>query len=139
LVLYRAVTGLSGSNAPQAGKYVILLQPENAANGSVAAGYAALSLGAGGALALGGALPDNTPISGSARMSADGIWPVYSVPPSYKGKGMLIGWQTNTPSGASDGQLFWFKPAIGFATNLTSIGARFQAPVENTQYQMRVA
>jgi cyclophilin family peptidyl-prolyl cis-trans isomerase len=139
LVLYRAPTSLSGSNAPQTGKYVILLQPENAAIGSVAAGYAALSLGAGGALALGGALPDNTPISGSARMSADGIWPVYIVPPSYKGKGMLIGWQTNTPSGASDGQLFWFKPAIGFATNLTSTGARFQAPVENTQYQMRVA
>jgi peptidyl-prolyl cis-trans isomerase A (cyclophilin A) len=136
LVLYRSVTRLPASNAPAAGKYVVLLQPENDTN---TAGYAAISLQASGALSLGGALPDNTTISQSAKMSQDGIWPVYIVPSSYKGNGMIIGWQTNTPSGACDGQLFWFKPAIGFATNLTSTGAAFAAPVANTQYQMVLA
>jgi cyclophilin family peptidyl-prolyl cis-trans isomerase len=139
LVLYRSVTRLPGSNAPAAGKYVVLLQPENDINAPAAAGYAAISLQASGALALGGTLPDNTAISQSAKMSQGGIWPVYIVPSSYKGRGMIIGWQTNTPSGACDGQLFWFKPAIGFATNLTSSGAAFAAPVAGTQYQMVLA
>jgi cyclophilin family peptidyl-prolyl cis-trans isomerase len=139
LVLYRSVTRLPGSNAPAAGKYVVLLQPENDTNAPAAAGYAAISLGANGALAVGGTLPDNTAISQSAKMSKDGIWPVYIVPPSYKGKGMIIGWQTNTPSGACDGQLFWFKPSVGSASNLTCTGAAFAAPAAGTQYQMVLA
>jgi hypothetical protein len=72
-------------------------------------------------------------------MSKDGIWPVYIVPSSYNSKGMIIGWQTNTPSGARSGQLYWFKPAIGYATNLTSTGAAFAPPLADTQYQMVVA
>jgi hypothetical protein len=139
LVLYRSVTRLSGSNAPAAGNYAVLLKAENAANGPVATGYAAVSLRAAGSLALGGALPDNTAISGSAWMSKNGIWPVYIVPSSYKGKGMIIGWQTNTPSGACNGRLFWRKPAIGVANNLISAGAAFAAPVAGTRYQMLLA
>jgi hypothetical protein len=134
LVLYRSVTRLN--NAPAAGKYVVLLEPENDTNAPAAAGYAAISLQASGAVAMGGTLPDNTAISQSAKMSKDGIWPVYIVPSSYKRKGMIIGWQTNTPSGTCDGQLFWFKPAIGYATNLTSSGAAFEAPAEGTDYPM---
>jgi cyclophilin family peptidyl-prolyl cis-trans isomerase len=136
LVLYRAVTRLSSTNAPAAGKYAVLLQPQNTNNVLAANGYAAISLGDGGDVALGGTLPDNTAISQSAQMSKDGIWPVYIVPSSYQAKGMIIGWQTNTPSGACDGQLFWFKPAIGYATNLTSAGAEFAPPVADTQYQV---
>jgi cyclophilin family peptidyl-prolyl cis-trans isomerase len=139
LVLYRAVTHLSGSNAPPSGKYVLLLQPQNSTNDPVASGYAALSLGASGAITLGGSLPDNTPISRSARLSKDGIWPVYIVPSSYKGKGMIIGWETNTSPGACDGQLFWFKPSVGFASMLTTSGAEYMAPVADTQYQMILA
>ena len=139
LVLHRSVTRLSGSNAPAPGNYALLLQPANAAGTPAAAGYAVVSLGANGALALGGTLPDNTPISQSAWMSKDGIWPVYMVPPSYQGKGMIIGWQTNTPSGACDGQLFWFKPSAGVATNLTSTGAEFAAPLAGAPYQMVLA
>jgi cyclophilin family peptidyl-prolyl cis-trans isomerase len=136
LVLYRSVTRLPASNAPVAGKYVVLLQPESGLDVAAATGYAAISLQTSGALSLGGTLPDNTAISQSAKMSQGGIWPVYIVPPSYKGQGMIIGWQTNTPSGACEGQLFWFKPALGFATNVTSTGAAYAAPVAGTQYQM---
>jgi cyclophilin family peptidyl-prolyl cis-trans isomerase len=139
LVLYRAVTRISGSNAPAAGKYVLLVQPEDASNAPVATGYEAISLTANGALSLVGVLSDNTAISQSAKMSKDGIWPVYIVPSSYKGKGMIIGWQTNTLAGACDGQLFWCKPGPGSASNLTSSGAVFAGPAANTQYQMILA
>jgi hypothetical protein len=142
LVLYRGVTRLAGSTAPAAGRYVVLLQPGNITNGSVADGYAAITLGSGGGLALGGTLPDNTAISESARMSKDGIWPVYIVPSIYKvkgvGEGMILGWQTNTPSGACEGELYWFKPAIGSATNLAANGAKYQAPAAGTTSQMVV-
>jgi cyclophilin family peptidyl-prolyl cis-trans isomerase len=136
LVLYRAVDGHSDSNAPAAAKDVLLLQSQDAANGSLATGYAAVSIAAGGTLALAGVLPDNAAISQSAKISQDGIWPFYSVPSSYRAKGMIIGWQTNTPSGASQGQLFWYKPGTGSASNLVSTGAAFAAPVAGTQYQM---
>jgi hypothetical protein len=52
---------------------------------------------------------------------------------------MIIGWQTNTPAGACNGQLFWSKPSAGSASNLTSSGAVFAAPAAGTQYQMVVA
>jgi cyclophilin family peptidyl-prolyl cis-trans isomerase len=137
MVLHRSVTNISGSNLPAAGNYVLLVRTEeDASNGPAATGYAAVSLAANGALALAGALPDNTAIAQSAKMSQDGIWPVYVVPSSYKGKGMVMGWQTNTPSGACEGQLFWCKPGARFASNLTSSGAAFAAPLAGTQYQM---
>jgi cyclophilin family peptidyl-prolyl cis-trans isomerase len=142
LVLYRAATKLSGSNEPAAGKYVLLAQPANASNGPAASGYAAVSLAAGGAITLSGALPDNTAISQSAKMSKDGIWPVYIVPSSYKGKGMVIGWQTNdlsSSTGACEGQLFWYKPGAGVVSNLTTTGGAFAAPLADTQYQMLLA
>jgi hypothetical protein len=133
------VTNLSGSNAPAAGKYVLLVQPENAAGGPVATGYAAVSLAASGALALSGVLPDNTAISQSAKMSQSNIWPVYITLSSSKGKGMVIGWQTNTFPTACEGQLYWYKPGTGFASNLISTGAVFAAPAAGTQYQMLLA
>lgn len=139
LLLNRAATRLPGSNGPAAGNYALLLQPENPANTPAATGYAAVSLGTGGTVALGGTLPDNTVLSQSAMISKDGVWLVYIVPSSYKGKGMIIGWQTNTPTGRCDGQLFWFKPSQGVATNLTSTGAEFAAPLAGSQYQMILA
>jgi peptidyl-prolyl cis-trans isomerase A (cyclophilin A) len=139
IVLYRSVTRLAASNAPAAGKYAVLLQPENDLDAPVATGYATISLQTTGALAMAGTLPDNTAISESAKMSRDGIWPVYIVPPGYKNKGMIIGWQTNSPSGACEGQLFWYKPGTGMSSNLASSGALFAAPLADTQYQLVLA
>jgi hypothetical protein len=137
LVLYRGVTRLSGSNAPNAGRYALLLQSETNAASPVAAGYATVSLAGAGAVALGGFLPDNTAIARAARISKDGIWPMYMS--RYGGKGMIIGWETNTPAGTCNGQLFWFNPSIGYVTNLVSTGAAFSAPVADTQYQIILA
>jgi cyclophilin family peptidyl-prolyl cis-trans isomerase len=136
LVLHRAVTRLTGSNAPEAGKYVTLLQPGNASGAGAATGYAAISLGTTGSVALTGAMPDSTSISQSASLSQDGIWPVFIVPGSYRSLGLVIGWQTNSPSGGCDGQLFWVAPHQASATSLNSIGSMFSAPAAGTQYQI---
>ena len=138
LVLYRAADRLTGANAPAAGRYALLFQPENDTNGPVAEGYASLSLGSGGVLSLGGSLADNSAISQSARLSKEGIWPLYMVPSSYQRKGMIIGWQIITSSNtcASIGPLFWFKPAGGAAANLTATGAKFAPPPANGEFEM---
>jgi hypothetical protein len=117
-----------GTNAP--GIYQLI------AYAQAAAGYAAFSLGATGTVTLAGSLPDNTPIARSAKLSRAGIWSFYTVPSSYSNKGMLIGWETNTPSGACNGQLYWYKPSVGAANGLNSTGAAYFPPVPDTQYQI---
>jgi cyclophilin family peptidyl-prolyl cis-trans isomerase len=139
IVLYRSITRLAASNAPAAGNYAVLLQPESDLDTPAATGYAAISVQTSGALAMSGTLPDNTPISESAKMSSNGIWPVYIVPTGYKSKGMIIGWQTNSPSGGCEGQLFWYKPGAGVSSTLAASGAAFAAPLADTQYQMVLA
>jgi hypothetical protein len=52
---------------------------------------------------------------------------------------MLIGWQTNTTSGASTGHLFWCKPSVGVAISLTSAGGVFTPPQAGSNYEMSVA
>jgi hypothetical protein len=137
MILSRALTNLAGSPAT-AGKYAVLLQPENGLN-PPAAGYAAVSLASSANLAFGGTLPDNTAISGSARVSQEGIWPVFCAPSVYRGQGMIIGWQTNTASGTSLGQLFWCKPGQGVAVNMTSTGGLFAPPQAGGSYEMVLA
>ena len=112
LVCHRAVTKLSKHSTPAAGKYIFRLNPTNWPNN----GYASLSVGGGGALALSGALPDGASFSQSARVSKDGTWPLYVVPAGYKPGGMLMGWETWQTNGLGSytGQLHWYKaPDIG--------------------------
>jgi cyclophilin family peptidyl-prolyl cis-trans isomerase/uncharacterized protein (DUF2141 family) len=135
LLLIRGVSSLVSSNAP-AGKYAILLNPANGTNSSDVNGYAAISIGKNGAIALGGTLPDNTPISASARMSKYGFWPIYVVPPAYKEKGMLIGWETTSTSNLGQGQLYWVKPGASQAVVLNSTNcAQITPPTAGTTYQ----
>jgi hypothetical protein len=140
LHLFKAVTNLSGTATLEPGSYAFLVQPANASNAPAAPGCAAVSLGSDGTLALGGMLPDNTAISDSARISKEGLWPVYIVPSSYRGQGMIIGWQTNlsplTP-------LFWVKPPLpgsyypaGFSTELNMTGGSHLAPAGGPSYQI---
>jgi uncharacterized protein (DUF2141 family) len=138
MILYRAVTNLSAGSAAAAGKYAVLLEPAGSLNPSPA-GYAAYSLASNANLSFGGTLPDNTAISGAARISQEGVWPVYCAPSVYGGQGMIIGWQTNTTSGASAGQLFWCRPGPGAAVNVTSTGGLFTPPQPGGGYDLIVA
>ena len=91
-------------------------------------------MGGGGVLSLSGALPDGASFSQSARVSKDGVWPLYVIPAGYKTNGMLMGWETNQADG-STGLLYWQKgPHIGtyftsgVDVNVNSTGTNYVAP-----------
>jgi hypothetical protein len=130
---------------PSAGKYILSLQPGDQTNEFSANGYAALTIGSGGGIALSGALPDNTTFSESARISREGIWPLYAVIAGDNNRGILLGWETNNASGECNGQLYWHKPphvgayysgGIGVKSNmfLNSPGTNSARPAAGSQY-----
>jgi cyclophilin family peptidyl-prolyl cis-trans isomerase len=146
LVCYRAVTKLSSNTTPATGKYILSLQPGNQTNGLSTNGYAALVVGKGGTMALSGALPDDTTFSQSARVSKDGIWPLYAVPGGNKNNGMLLGWEIFSNSSCS-GQLYWYKASdigayytggVGVVSNMlvNSTGTNYTRPVAGSQYSI---
>ncbi|MGD0813177.1 MAG: peptidylprolyl isomerase [Verrucomicrobiota bacterium] len=144
---YREVTKLSSNTVPATGKYILSLQPAGQTNGPGTNGYAALSVSSGGAIALSGALPDNATFSQSARVSKEGIWPLYVVPAGYKTNGLLIGWETNNASGSCSGQLYWYKApniggyysgGVGVVSNMlvSSGGTNYVHPTNGSQYSI---
>jgi hypothetical protein len=144
LTAYRKVTKLSTSTAPAPGKYVLSLEPVTPTNGILDGppgdSYAALNISASGSLAVAGTLADNTPFSLSAGVFTNGVWPLYAN--LFKGGGMLIGWETNMPSGACTGTLFWIKGTNGIyypdgvQENLNSVGAKYVPPTPGTPCQI---
>jgi cyclophilin family peptidyl-prolyl cis-trans isomerase len=145
LICHRAAAKLSSNTMPSAGKYILSLQPGDETNEFSANGYAALTIGSGGGIALSGALPDNTTFSESARISREGIWPLYAVIAGDNNRGILLGWETNNASGECNGQLYWYKPphvgayysgGIGVKSNmfLNSPGTNSARPAAGSQY-----
>jgi cyclophilin family peptidyl-prolyl cis-trans isomerase len=145
LTAYRAATKLSTSTAPSPGRYVLSLEPETPTNGILDGppgdGYAAVIASAGGNLAVAGTLADNTPFSLSTGVFTNGVWPLYAS--FYKGDGMLIGWETNLPTGVCTGALFWVRGPTsstyypgGVQEDLNSVGAKYVAPTAGTPYQI---
>ena len=139
LICHRAVTKLSTNTIPATGKYILSLQPGNQTNGPDTNGYATLVISSGGTMALSGVLPDDTTFSQSARVSKDGIWPLFAIPAGDKNNGMLIGWETNSASGSCSGQLYWYKaPNVGayytngVDTNVNSTGTHYTPPAEGS-------
>ena len=113
LICYREVTKLSTNTMPATGKYVLSLQPGSQTNGRSTNGYAALVINARGVIAaLSGALPDNTTFAQSARVSKEGIWPLYAVPAGDKNNGMLIGWETTVQPGVAAASCIGIKRRI---------------------------
>jgi cyclophilin family peptidyl-prolyl cis-trans isomerase len=131
---YRAVTKLSDQTTPAKGKYIIGLDPTDS---PITNGYASLSVSSGGGLTLSGSLPDGASFSQSAKVSKDGVWPLYVVPSGYKTNGMLMGWETNQASNGISGQLYWYK-ATNTGTyytntvdpNVNSTGTNYSPPAE---------
>jgi hypothetical protein len=146
MAAYRAVTKLSTNTAPSPGTYVLNLEPmtptDGTLDGPLGDSFASVIVSAAGNLAVGGTVADDsTPFSFSTGVFTNGVWPVYAS--FYKGNGMLIGWETNLPSGVCTGTLYWVKsPANGlYDTNgiseqLNSVGAKFVAPTPGVNYQI---
>ncbi len=144
---YREVTKLSSNTMPATGKYVLSLQPGGQTNGRGTNGYAALVINGSGVIALSSALPDNTTFAQSARVSKEGIWPLYAVPAGDKNNGMLIGWETNSAAGSCSGQLYWYKApnigsyyagGVGVISNMlvSSVGTNYVHPTNGSQYSI---
>jgi hypothetical protein len=145
LTAFRTATKLGAASAPSPGEYVLSLEPEAATNGIVdgplGTNYAAMNVSANGSLAVAGALADNTPFSFSTGVFTNGVWPFYAS--FYKGGGVLIGWETNLPTGVCTGALYWYKGPtngvyypLGVQENLNLAGAKFVKPASGTNYQI---
>jgi hypothetical protein len=141
LVAYRSVTKLSTNSAPAPGNYVLSLEPATNNDEPSGDSFAAVKAEANGTLAVAGTIADNSPFSFSTGVYTNGVWPVYAS--FYKGNGVLIGWETNLPSGVCTGLLYWAKsPANGlYYTNgiqeqLNSVGTNFVRPPAGVKYQI---
>jgi hypothetical protein len=122
--------GYSTTNpAPQAGRYTVIFPGDpSGQSGPEGDGYAALTVDKAGNVRLVGALADDSTMTASSVLTADGVWPLFV--PSDGGRGMLVGWLqfTNSSEGALAGQLTWVRSrhpearfyAEGF-TNQTSV------------------
>jgi cyclophilin family peptidyl-prolyl cis-trans isomerase len=141
MTAYRAVTKLTTNTAPSPGTYALNLEPAAAVKGPLGESFANVAVSAGGSLVLAGTLSDNTPVSLLTSVYTNGVWPVFES--FYKGNAMLIGWETNLPSGVCTGTLYWVKNPTnglyetnGFSEQLNSFGTKFAAPTPGTNYMM---
>jgi peptidyl-prolyl cis-trans isomerase A (cyclophilin A) len=141
MTAYRAVRKLSTNTIPSPGNYVLNLESENPGSGPPGDGFANVIASPSGSLAVAGTLADNTPFSFSTGVGTNGVWPLFAS--FYKGNAMLIGWETNLPSGDCSGSLYWIKaPTNGlYYTNgineqLNSFGTNYVAPAAGVNYQI---
>ena len=146
LIAYRATSKLSTSTTPATGTYVLNLEPVMSTNealeGPLGDSFASVVVSPSGNLAVAGTMADNsTPFSFSTGVYTNGVWPFCA---SFdKGNGMVIGWETNLPSGASTGTLYWSKNpkngsyfSNGISEELSSVGAKFVSPAAGVSYQI---
>jgi cyclophilin family peptidyl-prolyl cis-trans isomerase/methionine-rich copper-binding protein CopC len=145
LTAYRPQAKLSASSVPSPGHYVLSLEPETPTNGILNGpsgdSFAAVTVSANGNLAVAGVMADNASFSESTGVFTNGVWPLYAS--FYKGRGMLIGWETNLPSGECAGALFWIKDRAnglyytnGLDEQINSIGTNYVRPASGVQYQI---
>jgi hypothetical protein len=132
---------------PATGKYNFSLQAENQTNGPYTNGYVSLAIAKNGVMTLSGALPDDTTFSQSARVSKDGVWPLYAAPAGDRNKGLLLGWEIFSNSTICTGQLLWYKApnigayytsGVGVLSNmaLNATGTNFLRPTAGSQYSI---
>jgi hypothetical protein len=136
--LNRSVFNGTTSRAPYAGKYTILLpgsgDPTDTQNPQ-GDGYGFVTVNASGTLQFSGALADGTPMSLSAKVSKDGLWPLFFRVPN--GNGQVLGWQSFTNVGSVSGLFDWIKqPApnakrypLGFNFQNNSLGSSYDPTV----------
>jgi hypothetical protein len=149
LQAFRAATNLTGSSAVIPGTNVFFITGDHGAtnNHPGGDGYASLTLGANGAINLIGHLADNSSFSQNTAVAASGTnaaWPFYAS--LYGGKGIILGWETNSSPTNFAGEVVWSKPAIPakagvfytnaflWLTNSYSFGCI--PPVAGTHYQI---
>lgn len=140
IVADRAVWNKKTNPAPQAGKYTMLLTPDEADAGAgipTASGYGLVTVGKDGSVKFSGALPDGTGISQGSFLSKDGEWPLYLG--LYKKKGQLAGavqFRDVPEVSDLDGDAEWVKESgaksklytAPFATTVQVAGSLYTPP-----------
>lgn len=133
----RAVFNAKTNQAPQAGRYTLVLPgADNSSEEPGGASFGTLTIGTAGQVNLAVSLADGTKASQSSALSKYGQWPLYLS--LYSGKGSVLSWMTvtNAPSHVLGGQLVWIKPSSasakyypkGFQAQPFAFGAFYQAP-----------
>jgi hypothetical protein len=132
--LNRAVFNGTTSRAPYAGKYTILLpgseDPTDTQNPQ-GDSYGFVTIDTSGNLQFSGALADGTPMSLSAKVSKDGLWPLFFRLPN--GNGQVLGWQSFANIGNVSGLFSWIKQPnpnakrypLGFNFQNNSLGSSY--------------
>jgi hypothetical protein len=122
---------------PKAGKYTLVIPGSDETSPiEMGEGYGSLSVDASGSIRFTGALADGTKVTQSAKISKQGLWPVYI--PLYTGKGSVLSWLTftNQPEQDLTGVLSWIKLGgvkgayytNGFAAESQVVGSSYVAP-----------
>lgn len=169
LVAFRATPKLTAASVVLPGTNIFSIPGDQPAANALPGGdsYATFPLASNGVINLIGYLADNTSFSESTWIAANpfdtnstwpqvasynygvptnlfstnAIWPFYAS--LYNGKGIAIGWETNTSPTNFAGAVAWSKPAktgsyytnaFLFVTNSSSYG--YVPPVPGTQYQI---
>jgi cyclophilin family peptidyl-prolyl cis-trans isomerase/lysophospholipase L1-like esterase len=150
LQAFRAAPKLTSNSAVIPGTNVFTIPGNHGAatnNQPGGDGYASFTLGSSGAATLIGHLADNTAFSESTQVATNylitnAVWPFYA--PIYGGKGVILGWLTNTSPSNYFGLLVWSKPlktgswyTNGIEMLITNASsASFVPPVKGSQYQI---
>jgi hypothetical protein len=108
----RAVFSAKTNAAPQAGTYTLIVpgtgDPSNT-QVPQGDGYLTVTVDQSGKVSASGTLADNTPVTDSSTLSADGRWPLYVS--LYSGGGQILGWIQFGDTGGQDlgGMVSWIK------------------------------
>jgi hypothetical protein len=143
LLARRAAFNAQTNRATQfQGRYTVAIPGSTQPSASPAGfGYGAVTVGAGGNLAVQGTLADGQTWSQSVGLSRDGLWACYV--PLYEGRGSVWSWMvfsTNLPSQEINGSFNWIKlPRTGavyyphgFTNDVMAQGSRYTAPTNAT-------
>jgi len=134
-----------GTSSPLAGKYTLVIPGSNdAANSPGGDSYGTVTISKAGSLLLAGKLADNTILSQTVPVSAEGWWPLHAL--LYTGKGSLHGWMQFTNEDSSDiaGTLSWIKLTnsaakfyrAGFTNEHDAVGSAYVPPTTNRVINM---
>jgi hypothetical protein len=133
----RPVFNATSNPAPEAGQYTLVI-PGDMTTAPAGDSYGTLTVDKGGRIHFAGSLADNTKITQSVAVSADGNWPFYVS--LYRGQGSISGWLSFTDAlsatGGITGDIFWFKPPVtnakynpdGFSVTATGVGSSYEPP-----------
>jgi hypothetical protein len=113
---------------PQLGSYTIVLPGEGDG-----AGYATVTLGQMGKVALNGSLADGTAAAQRTLISPSGYWPLFVN--LYQGKGSLLGWATftGTTTNPIAGTLVWTRPPLS-SSSLYPTGVVRSVEIESSRF-----